>query len=199
MKNTRHRGKKRGGNRKTISSTRKKNNVNCNTTDEQLSNKSNNIWKTCIRENNIYYITPKNTITKDIRTIRTPIFILIHNKTPKEYSIQIKNEFVSCFLFINRKCYAFVMINFAIHDTFRYYKINHVKCDMNGNIVLTNIDKFLSNGIIHINNATEVKQKENPYVYDLLNDFAFQKMLATEARQAPFDAAGFAILDNFLD
>ena len=91
MKNTRHRRKKRGGNRKTISSTRKKNNtnnnnVNCNTTDEQLSYKSNNIWKTCIRENIIYYITPKNTFIKDIRTIRDPKFVVIHNRTtPKEW------------------------------------------------------------------------------------------------------------------
>ena len=31
-----------------------------------------------------------------------------------------------------------------------------------------------------------------------MNDFAIQKLLATEAIQAPFDAAGFEILDNFL-
>ena len=206
MKNTRHRRKKRGGNRKTISSTRKKNNtnnnnVNCNTTDEQLSYKSNNIWKTCIRENIIYYITPKNTFIKDIRTILDPKFVVIQNGTSEEYSIQINNEFVSCFLFINGEWYAFVMINFAVLDTFRYYKIDDVKYvyDENGNIVLTNINKFLSNGIIHIKKATEVIQKENPYVYGLMNDFAIQKLLATEARQAPFDAAGFAILDKFLD
>ena len=209
MKNTRHRRKKRGGNRNTTSSTKKKNNTNkhnvkCNTTDEQLPYKSNNIWKTCIHQNNkqntIYYIIPKNAIIKDIRTIRDPKFVLIHNGTSEEYSIQINNEFVSCFLFINREWYAFAMINFAVLDTFRYYKIDDVKYvyDKNGNIVLKNIDEFPSNGIIHIKKATEVVKKENPHVYDLMNKFAFEKMLATEARQAPADAVGFGLLDEII-
>jgi len=198
MTKTRSKRRRRGGNNKTPKS---KLPDSCNLLDNQLKHyTSNDIWKTCIgqngKQNIIYYITPKNAIMKDISTIRAPKFVLHHNGTPAEFSIQIDEQYVSCFLYINSHWYVFVMINFAVIENFRYYKLTGVKSlyDKSGTLMLKHTET-VSSDTVRFKNATQVTKTGNSYIYDLMNNFATQKLVASNVRQAPVDAAAFEILD----
>ena len=134
---------------------------------------------------------------KDISTIRAPKFLLKHNGKTEEFSVQIDRQFVSCFLHINSKWYVFVMVNFAVLENFRYYKLNDLKTlyDKNGTILLKSTE-MSSSDTIRIKNATQVTKKGNPDVYELMNNFATQKLLASNAREIVPDEVGFEILDE---
>jgi len=199
MRKTRIKRRPKGGNK----SQTLKHKDSCDILDTQIKRYiSNDVWKTCIRQNGkkniIYYITPKNAIMKDIHTIREPKFVLNHNGKTEEFSVQIDEQYVSCFLYINGHWYVFVMINFAVIDNFRYYKLNDLKTiyDKNGTILLKHTEKKSSADAIRITKSTEVLKNRNPDVYELMNKFAIQKLLASDVKQAPADAVVFEFLDE---
>lgn len=178
-----------------------KNKDNCQLLDTGIDRyTSNSVWKTCIRQNDkknvIYYIIPNNAILKDIYTIRDPIFKLKHNGEISDFSIEVENQSVSCFLYIQGEWYVLAMINFSVFEYFHYYKLAGVKTlyNKNGTIMLKNA-KMISPNKLNITNATPVL-KDNKEIYELMNNFVTQKIVASSARELPIDIFGFEVLDN---
>ena len=185
MGKTRNKRNRKGGNK--THSKKKHSNAGCNTFDTQLTKYvSNSVWRTCIRHNNIYYIIPKNAVLKDIKTVRAPKFAVKLDGTPGEFSVQIEDQYISCFLHIKKQWYALAMVNFAITQNFRYYRLDGVDSlyDKNGTIKLKNA-KLQTNltDTISITKTTPIlKTNDNP-IYDLLNNFVTQKLVASTARE----------------
>lgn len=170
---------------------------NCQLLDTKVDRyTSNEVWKTCIRQNGkiniIYYVIPKNAIMKDIYTIRNPKFALKHKGKIGEFSIQIENQFVSCFLYINGQWYAFAMLNLSVFEYFSFYRINELKSlyNSNGTIILKNATT-ISTDVININNTTRILKENSTEVYELMNNFATQKMTASQTREFAVDMVAF--------
>jgi hypothetical protein len=94
---------------------------------------SNNIWKTCISQDNkkniIYYITPKNVIIKSVDTYQIPKFLVNKNGKKSQFKFQIgkENRYISCFLLIDKEWYAITIIpNSFVYSNRLYYKLNNL-------------------------------------------------------------------------
>ena len=144
---------------------------------------------------------------KDLKTIRNPIFSLKHDGKSDEFSVQIGEEFVSCFLHIKRQWYALAMIDFSVIENFHYYKLDGVKSlyDKNGTILLKHAKPIPQDpnptdsnpkDIIRITKTTEVSNTNNKPIYDLLNNFVTQKLTASNVRELPIYAVAFEGVDE---
>ena len=195
MKTTRYKRKK-GGNRNTTSKRANK----CHILDEQMNYKTNNIWKTCIYQNNknniIYYITPKNVIIKSISTVLIPEFVFNVEDMERQYKIKINDQFVSCFIYLDSKWYVITIIaNSFISDNMRYYHIkNLLTLDNTGKIKFAT-QTVDSDNIINVDKKyySLVSQKSN--THKLLNNFANQKLLGNTAKHI----AVLDVIDYFID
>ena len=188
----------------------------CDTFDSQITNKNNitnkinPTWKTCINmnkiNNHIIYITPENVAIKSIETLQIPEFTLSINNETKKYKIQIEDKYISCFLLICGEWYVMMRLFGKTLNTGYtarteknrvFFKLSNIKFvyDENGSkdttITIPNenyVDVELSTKLSTSNSPTiqlkdcfENIDKKNS-VFNVLQRFRQQKLFANSAK-----------------
>jgi hypothetical protein len=173
----------------------------CNILDTRLRHKSNNTWKTCIRqhgkENTIYYITPINAVIKSISTYQIPEFVCDSDGKDYRFKIRIDDQYISCFLLLHKRWYAItIMANTYLHENMRFYHVNKTLFTFDNDTgKFTFAVKPSANQTIDVTRKYYSPVAEGTDIRNILDNFALQKILGNMAKKILVEDAALTGLE----